>query len=42
MPHSSGQQSQDRGQKASDPNAQTTKDLRSAIDAITGKMPKGI
>ena len=42
MPHSSGPQSQDRGQKASDPNAQTTKDLRSAIDAITGKMPKGI
>ena len=42
MPHGSGPQSQDRGQKASDPNAQTTKDLRSAIDAITGKMPKGI
>jgi ATP-dependent RNA helicase RhlE len=42
MPRSSGQQSQDRGQRATDPNAQTTKDVRSAIDAITGKMPRGI
>ncbi|MFH2114582.1 MAG: DEAD/DEAH box helicase, partial [Spirochaetota bacterium] len=42
MPHGSGQQSQDRGQRATDPNAQTTKDVRSAIDAITGKMPRGI
>lgn len=31
-----------RGQRASDPSAQTTKDVRSAIDAITGKMPRGI
>jgi ATP-dependent RNA helicase RhlE len=42
QPRSQGQQGQDRGQRSSDPNAQTTKDVRSAIDAITGKMPRGI
>jgi ATP-dependent RNA helicase RhlE len=42
VPRSQGQQGQDRGQRASDPSSQTTKDVRSAIDAITGKMPRGI